>query len=77
MSELEIVANGPSSDPVQHFTSWSAYDFIHNRRRNRLTAARARDLVYVFTNGRLVDKISSSEEGFVGWDEEEEMEEDE
>jgi len=38
---------------------------------------RARDLVYVFTNGRLVDKISSSEEGFVGWDEEEEMEEDE
>lgn len=57
--------------------SWSAYDFIHNRRRNRLTAARARDLVYVFTNGRLVDKISSSEEGFVGWDEEEEMEEDE
>ena len=24
---------------------WSTYDFIHNRKRNRLTEARARDLV--------------------------------
>lgn len=54
--------------------SWSAYDFIHNRRRNRLTASRARDLVFVFTNGRLVERMGTSEEGFVGWDEEEEME---
>lgn len=54
--------------------NWSAYDFIHNRRRNRLTPSRARDLVYVFTNGRLVAKIGTSEEGFVGWDEEDEME---
>lgn len=53
--------------------SWSAYDFIHNRRRNRLTASRARDLVYVFSNGRLVNKLSESEEGFVGWDEEEQQ----
>jgi hypothetical protein len=54
--------------------AWSAYDFIHNKRRNRLTAARARDLVYVFTNGRLVDKMADGEETFVGWEEEEEME---
>lgn len=53
--------------------SWSAYDYIHNRRRNRLSAARARDLVFVFSNGRLVMKMGQSEEGFVGWDEEEEM----
>ena len=51
MSELEIVANGPSSDPVQHFT-------VLGVQGNNI-------------------KISSSEEGFVGWDEEEEMEEDE
>jgi hypothetical protein len=49
--------------------NWSAYDFIHNRRRNRLTADRARKLVYVFTNGRLVNKLATSEETFIGWDE--------
>jgi hypothetical protein len=30
--------------------------------------------VYVFTNGRLVDKMADGEETFVGWEEEEEME---
>lgn len=54
--------------------NWSAYDFIHNRRRNRLTAARARDLVFVFTNGRLVRKMREGEEEFIGWVEEEAME---
>jgi hypothetical protein len=52
--------------------AWSAYDFIHNKRRNRLSPARARDVVYVFTNGRLVEKMDG-EETFVGWEEEEEM----
>jgi hypothetical protein len=49
--------------------NWSTYDFIHNKRRNRLTPGRARDLVYVFTNGRLADKIlsGSAEEEFCGW----------
>jgi hypothetical protein len=31
-------------------------------------------VVFVFTNGRLADKMVSSEEGFIGWDEEEQME---
>lgn len=35
-------------------------------------SSHARDLVFVFSNGRLVDKMHQSEEGFVGWDEEEE-----
>jgi hypothetical protein len=47
----------------------SAYDFIHNKRRNRLTPARACDLVFVFTNGRLIEKVSG-EETLVGWEEE-------
>ncbi|KAF8065964.1 RNF32 [Scenedesmus sp. PABB004] len=58
--------------------AWSAYDFIHNKRRNRLTPQRARDLVYVFTNTRLATKISAEGgEQFHGWDEEEEMSESE
>ena len=51
--------------------NWSSYDFIHSRKCNRLTPARARDLVWVFTNGRLASKMQAltSEEAFVGWDE--------
>jgi hypothetical protein len=54
--------------------AWSAYDFIHSRRRNKLAPARARDLVYVFTNKRLVRKMGRAEgEAFIPWDEEEEQ----
>ena len=38
---------------------WSTYDFIHNRKRNRLTEARARDLVYVHSNLKLLQKLRS------------------
>ena len=37
--------------------NWSTYDFIHSKKRNRLTAQRASDLVYVFTNLRMVKKF--------------------
>lgn len=39
--------------------NWSHYDYIHSRKRNRLTASKARDLVYVFTNGRLTKRLKS------------------
>lgn len=50
--------------------NWSTYDFIHSKKRNKLTPARARDLVYVFTNQRLVDKLHKvdNEETFPPWD---------
>jgi hypothetical protein len=54
--------------------AWSAYDFIHNRRRNRLLPRRAEKLVYCFTNMRLITKMQG-EEQFHGWCEEEEQEE--
>lgn len=52
--------------------AWSAYDFIHNRRRNRLRPGRAEKLVYCFTNMRLAAKMTG-EEQFHGWAEEEEQ----
>ena len=70
--QLQRVAKRLLAQPVSACTcerNWSAYDFIHSKRRNRLTAARARNLVYVFTNGRLVNKLATSEEQFIGWDE--------
>ena len=39
--------------PKSHCT----YDFIHNRKRNR--EARARDLVYVHSNLKLLQKLQS------------------
>jgi len=53
---------------------WSTYDYIHNKKRNRLGPERARDLVYVFSNQRLVDKGNQvdDEEDYISWAEEEE-----
>ena len=46
--------------------NWSTYDFIHSKKRNRLHADRANDLVYVFTNARLIEKFKSPEK-FAEW----------
>jgi hypothetical protein len=37
--------------------SWSTFDFVHTKRRNRLTAERSSDLVFVFSNLRMLDKM--------------------
>jgi len=48
---------------------WSTFDFIHSRRRNQLQVDRAFQLVYIFTNLRLMDKEStdSFHERFPAW----------
>jgi hypothetical protein len=38
--------------------NWSTYSFIHSLKRNKLTPARAEDLVYVHTNLRLLSRNS-------------------
>ena len=45
---------------------WSDYGFVHNKRRNKLTPARANDIVYVFTNSRMMAKFSRPEK-FADW----------
>jgi hypothetical protein len=34
--------------------NWSSYSFVHNKSRNRLQPKRVEDLVYVYTNSRLM-----------------------
>ena len=52
--------------------SHCAYDFIHNRKRrlNRLTEARARDLVYGHSSLKLLQKLQSLDyqEANVEWE---------
>jgi len=50
--------------------SHCTYDFIQNIKRNRLTEARARDLVYVHSNLKLLQKLQSldHQEANVKWE---------
>jgi len=53
---LKVLSHPSSASGCEH--NWSAYEFVHNKKRNRLTLARAGDLVYVYTNLRLVARIT-------------------
>jgi Protein of unknown function (DUF 659)/hAT family C-terminal dimerisation region len=57
--------------------SWSTYDFIHSRVRNRLIPERARDLVFCFTNNRLLTELHKNKGKFsyVPWQVEENSQE--
>jgi hypothetical protein len=57
--------------------NWSTYDYIHNKKRNRLEAARAEKLVYVFSNLRSLKRAQQIdfEEQCWSWEEEEEADE--
>ena len=49
--------------------NWSAFDFIHSKKRNKLSATKAADLVYVFSNLRLLRKLNAADstEVFYAW----------
>jgi hypothetical protein len=49
--------------------SWSTFEFIHNKRRNRLDPARANDLVYVFSNLRTTTRLQALDytEQYLEW----------
>ena len=49
---MHILAQPTASSPCER--SWSAFDFIHNKRRNRLKPARVEKLVFVFSNMQLL-----------------------
>jgi hypothetical protein len=51
--------------------NWSSFEFIHSKRRNRLTPGLAEDLVFIFSNMQLLrrdeKKRKFGEEGSVPW----------
>ncbi len=64
---MKILSQVVSSSACER--SWSTYDFIHNDRRNRLNPERAEDLVFIFSNLRLLVKLMSEDyqEEFPEW----------
>ena len=67
-----IVIQFPAASSSAAERNWSTYDFIHNRKRNGLTEARARvcDLVYVRSSLKLLQKLQSLDyqEANVEWE---------
>jgi len=60
--QLQLLAMKVLSQPSSASSSeqsWSEYDFIHNKKRNRLQVTVARNLVYVHANMRLLQNLRS------------------
>lgn len=67
---VRVLAAMPSSSSCER--NWSAYDFIHSKRRNKLSNPRANDLIYVFSNKQLMRRQArlckkGEHDSFVPW----------
>jgi hypothetical protein len=67
---MRVLALLPSSSSCER--NWSAYGFIHNKKRNKLKAERANDLVFIFSNMQLIRRHQRLNEkkqydAFVPW----------
>lgn len=64
MDVLSLVSGACSCE-----RSWSAFDFIHTKKRNKLSASKCEELVYVFSNLRLLRKAVAANafEMFYQW----------
>lgn len=63
---MRLTAHGVSACSCER--SWSAYEWIHNKKRNRLSVWRAEKLVRSFSNLNLLSRNAMYESGFVEWD---------
>jgi len=67
---IRVLAAMPSSSSCER--NWSAFDFVHSKRRNKLSSARANDLVNVFSNKQLLRRQArmskkGQHDSFVPW----------
>ena len=57
---IEILSQTAAASACE--TSWSTFYFIYSKKRNMLSPSRLNDLVYVFSNLRLIDKLVDGKE---------------
>ena len=61
-----ILAQVVSSSSCER--NWSSYCFVHSKARNRLLPTRAEDLIYVYTNSRVLNQnVPSTDEAATEW----------
>ena len=63
---MRLTAHGVSACTRER--NWSAHEWIHNHKRNRLSVTRAEKLVRSFLNINLLSRHAMYESGFVEWD---------
>ncbi len=63
---MRLTAHGVSASACER--NWSTYEWIHNKKRNRLGHLRAEKLVRSFSNLNLLSRNAMYESGFVEWD---------
>lgn len=78
LQELALKVLSQCSSACSCERNWSSYGFIHSKARCRLKASRARDLVYVFSNLKMLKKLAAEDynEQFPLWDSDSESESD-
>jgi hypothetical protein len=61
-----ILAQVVSSSSCER--NWSSYSFVHSKARNRLLPSRAGDLVYVYTNSRVLNQnVPFTDKAAIEW----------
>ena len=65
---MKVLAQPCTSSACER--NWSTYEFIHTKKRNKLTSQRCNDLVFAFSNLRLANKLRdcSKRECVVEWE---------
>jgi hypothetical protein len=63
---MRLTAHGVSASACER--NWSTYEWIHNKKRNRLGLSRAEKLVRSFSNLNLLSRCAMYESGYVEWD---------
>ena len=62
---MQILAQYPYASACER--NWSDYTFVHTKRRNRLGVERAQDLVFAFSNGRMLEEQAALREDRYSW----------
>jgi hypothetical protein len=64
---MKLVSQTTSASSCER--NWSSFEYIHSKKRNRLSVKKSSDLVYAFSNLRLRRKVQAAdfEEAFVDW----------
>ncbi|KAL0214322.1 hypothetical protein P9112_006506 [Eukaryota sp. TZLM1-RC] len=63
---LRILSQSVSTGSAER--NWSAYGFIKNKRRNRLSDRLANDLVFIFSNMKLKKTLENKKESYLKWE---------
>ena len=66
LCKAHLAAHG--SNASAHERNWSTYEWVHNRKRNRLVTLRAEKQARSFSNLNVLRRNAMYQSGFIEWD---------